>query len=94
MAEKYQYGIAEQKFDKLSQTAIQKFEKLAVRTADRLNDKIREQALLVMKSSGFFPVSEYETLDESDEFRELCMDLGYAFLKSFTDGFIIPVNID
>lgn len=87
MAEQYQYGMGQA-------AAEQKFEKLAASTADQLNDKIREQALFVMKNSGFFPESEYENLDEYDEFHELCMDLGYAFLKRFVAGFIVPVNID
>ena len=87
MAEQYQYGMSQA-------AAEQKFEKLAAGIADQLNYKIREQALFVMKNSGFFPESEYEELDEYDEFHELCMDLGYAFLKRFAAGFIVPVNID
>jgi len=87
MAEQHQYRTGQT-------TAEQKFEKLAVNTAGQLNDKIREQALFVMKNSGFYPEYEYETLDESDEFHELCMDLGYAFLKGFADSFMVPFNYD
>lgn len=87
MAEQYQYGMSQA-------AAEQKFEKLAASTADQLNAKIREQALFVMKNSGFFPESEYENMDEYDEFHDLCMELGHAFLKSFADSFMIPFDYD
>lgn len=87
MAEQYQYGMVQA-------AAEQKFEKLAMSAADQLNAKIRQQALFVMKNSGFFPESEYDRLDEYDDFHDLCMELGHAFLKHFADNFMVPFDYD
>lgn len=87
MARQYQYGMI--------QGAVEEgLQNVAMNVANELNAKIRERALYVLKHSGFFPESEYDNLEEYDEFRELCMELGHAFLKGFESNFIYPFECD
>lgn len=71
------------------------YRRVAMKTADDLNNKIRASALAVMQGSGFFPGSmTEEEMEESDEFHEICLDLGHEFLLGFKDNFMVPFEYD